>query len=272
MMELNKIIKEEIETFIISEGHKELVDYFSNTWSVDKNTIDTINSSNYLKSKYGSYLNYGPEEWNMMSYEDLKQIWDAWDVDYLTVGRTRNVNEMSSRASAPIESDGYWIDMVNSAKENFGIDNVEVVGFNTKSPKVRITKSGFKPITMWNVKSEHLPYLTVGANYEYITNWLLNDVIPKFVDKFEEKERNIRKLPDTASVGDKIKMLRLVGEKAYTEYSKRPHSELWIQTIYEKYGDYWTKLYDQIENTPEWEEYRKKHGIARSINFGDVLA
>lgn len=78
MDRLTKIIREEI----LGERNEELLDYFINTWSNDKNTIDTINSSHYLRSKYGHYLTYGPDEWKAMSDEDLLKIWNAWDIDY----------------------------------------------------------------------------------------------------------------------------------------------------------------------------------------------
>ncbi|GAG79973.1 unnamed protein product [marine sediment metagenome] len=78
MNRLEKIIKEEI----LAEGKEHLVDYFLNTWSKNKNTIDTLKNSSYLRNKYGSYLTYGPDEWNSMSEEDLLKIWNAWDIDY----------------------------------------------------------------------------------------------------------------------------------------------------------------------------------------------
>ena len=78
MDRLRKIINEEI----LAERNEPLLDYFINTWSKDKNTIDTIKNSFYLQTKYGSYLTYGPEEWSALSDEDLLKIWNAWDVDY----------------------------------------------------------------------------------------------------------------------------------------------------------------------------------------------
>ena len=63
MKKIGTIINEEITQFI-KEGKEHLVDYFANTWTTNQNTINTINNSHYLKSKYGSYLNYSEDEWN----------------------------------------------------------------------------------------------------------------------------------------------------------------------------------------------------------------
>ena len=147
-----------------------------------------------------------------------------------------------------------------------------MIGFNTKKPSVRIIKSGYNPVTVWRVKPEHLPYLTHGANYEYITNWLLSKVLPDAIKHFQPKEKRIKRLGLDAPVEEKIEMLRLVGRKANLEYNKRAHSEAWVYTIHEKYGDYWTDLYNQVKDTPEWEKYREENGIAQDINFGDILA
>ena len=86
MSVIKEIIKEEITRFL-KEGKEQLVDYFANVWVLDKNTINTINSSNFLKSKYGSYLTYSEDEWNMMSEEDLLKIWHEWDADYMMANR-----------------------------------------------------------------------------------------------------------------------------------------------------------------------------------------
>lgn len=182
------------------------------------------------------------------------------------------IDEMSTKAPAPIEDDGYWKEMIEKAKEKFDVDNVEVVNFNSDAPKVRIVKSGFKPVIIWKVKPEHKEYLINGKYFEHISDWLLSDAIPNAVNHFQSKEKNIKKLSPTASIGDKIEMLRLVGYKANKMYHSRKHSEFWQGEIWRNYGHYWNELYDAVKDTPEWEQYRKENNIARDIDFSDILA
>lgn len=78
---IKNIVREEIIA-VLSESKVQLVDYFTNFWVNDKNVHKTLDAYPELKFKYGSYLNYGRDEWNSMSEEDLMKIWSEWDKDY----------------------------------------------------------------------------------------------------------------------------------------------------------------------------------------------
>lgn len=87
-----------------------------------------------------------------------------------------------------------------------------------------------------------------------------------------EANPRIKRLSPTAPVMEKIMMWELVSTKARELYYSRKHSEAWIYQIHDKYAPYWQELYDAIEDTPEFTEYRKGNNITTGLHFGDMLA
>jgi hypothetical protein len=58
-----------------------LVDYFSDMWAKDKFVIQLINAIPELRDKYLKYLNLDTNGWNLLSDDELKYLWDEWNVD-----------------------------------------------------------------------------------------------------------------------------------------------------------------------------------------------
>ena len=177
------------------------------------------------------------------------------------------IGEVSKNRSFFIETTPAWENMLKRVKTENNIDKVSIVG-KDNDISLQAERKNHKPLSFGKLNRQHL------RNDQYQKN-IIDHILkhaPKVNNYFQPKDKRIRKLPNTAPIEKKIEMLILVGEMAWDKYIERPHSEMLVQSIYEKYGDYWTELYEEIKDTPEWEVYRQEHNIARDINFGDMLA
>jgi hypothetical protein len=66
-----------------------LTQYFSNMWSKNDYVIAAIKNNHNLMDKYGKYLVYSPEQWDMVTDEELRNLWKSWTMD------SNNLNEES---------------------------------------------------------------------------------------------------------------------------------------------------------------------------------
>jgi len=62
------------------ESRDYLLDYFKTMWSTSEEVKRLINSSGYLLKKYGQYIDPA-FDWDALSDEQLKWVWDEWSVD-----------------------------------------------------------------------------------------------------------------------------------------------------------------------------------------------
>jgi hypothetical protein len=69
-----------------------LVDYFSDMWAKDKFVIQLINAIPELRDKYSKYLNLDINGWNSLSDDELKHLWDEWNVDSSRINEIPNNN------------------------------------------------------------------------------------------------------------------------------------------------------------------------------------
>lgn len=64
----------------LCEGREHFLDYFKTGWSLSQTVRDMITTNKYLGDKYAQYL--APDfNWDALSDEQLRQIWDDWAVD-----------------------------------------------------------------------------------------------------------------------------------------------------------------------------------------------
>jgi len=176
------------------------------------------------------------------------------------------IGEVSTKRQFSIEFTDEWQNMLRKVKTENNIDKVSIVG-KGDDLSLQFDRKGHKPLNLGKIVRKHL------RNEQYQNN-IIQHILkhaPNADQYFQPKEKRVRKLPPTASVQDKIDMWRLVGEKANQMFNTRT-TEFWAEHVFDKYGNYWNELYDAIKDTPEWEAYRQKHGIARDINFSDELA
>jgi hypothetical protein len=180
------------------------------------------------------------------------------------------INEMPKRKIYPIQQTKEWSDLLNTLKTKFDVTNVSF-NLKTDKPFVKIEKSGYYPLPVLGIKSEWL-------YRKDLAKWLGDHIIKRSeenVNNFKEKpkQKRVRTLPSTASIEDKIKMWDLIREKAYNLFhSTNKHDEVFWEKMWDKYGYPWRELYDQIKDTPEFEDFRKKHNIANNLTFDDTLA
>ena len=173
--------------------------------------------------------------------------------------KRRLINE-SSFYNHPIMEDGYWLELKKKAKEKYDVDDIKILGFNTKKPQLFIYKSGFKPLLIWTIKPEHKVYVTEPNYYEYITNWILNDLLPKNIDNFQEK---LMRISDNLTNSQKVDLIYKLIDQASDEYSKEYNnvyrSDKKIMSlqnkIKKKYLPRLEKLFTyEVYNSPEWKQ------------------
>lgn len=81
-----------------------LINYLANIWSKDKYLLNKINSIPELKNKYYKYLNLDINGWNMLSDDELRQIYNNWAIDSEKYDSTspNNIEEMGRPAASAI--------------------------------------------------------------------------------------------------------------------------------------------------------------------------
>ena len=189
-----------------------------------------------------------------------------------------------------IIDDGYWSELIEKAKKLYGIDDIKIRGYNTNKPEIFMYKSGFNPVLLWSVKPEHIYLIKTPKHYEYITNWILEEVIPKNIQYFTAKDKQLR-VSKNLSASEKVELIIKILEKAnhdfYDEYhkidvsSKSDSKRVSLREKFRnKYEDKIYKLYLEVYNTPEWKNSiygnsphfsePNDRGIA-DINFGELV-
>ena len=179
------------------------------------------------------------------------------------------INEMPKKITYDFQGTSKWEDMLNDLKNNYDIDGVSIVKKGAHL-MFRLEKKGYKPIDVLAIKPEY-------GNSRYI-DWIVKNILnetPNRIEYFTEKpkQKRITKLSPNASIQDKIKMWDLISEKAYDVlHNTKKHDEVFWTKMWNKYGYPWGELYEEIEDTPEFEQFRLKNNMATNLTFDDMLA
>ena len=130
----------------LNEDYNQLLDYFKTMWSTSEEVKQLILSNSYLVDKYGQYVNPA-FDWDSLSEEELKQIWEEWAIDEKAATRMKNDPVVDKNRTLKEEKD-----------KTFMLDGEELpVYFKFK----QYDKNGSMAVELWDAEG---PYATLSSN------------------------------------------------------------------------------------------------------------